>query len=162
MKAAIHLLGPDYLPSPTGEPAYWCPVCKRPHRVAVSKSFSNGAKWSWNHRLDKPTFSPSVHTYYDRGKTIWRLKRDGQFFKVDGKLFEGPNEDVAKDWARQLTEKNDLGWIPVRREVLKTRVTVCHVHIRDGKIHILSDSQKLGGQVLPLELWEPREPEPQT
>lgn len=40
---------------------HWCPACKELHPFAVDKPFSNGARWTWNGKTDKPTFSPSMN-----------------------------------------------------------------------------------------------------
>ncbi|WP_312066169.1 DUF6527 family protein [Brevundimonas sp.] len=37
-----------------------CPACKTFHVVAVEKPLSNGAQWSFNGDLKRPTFSPSL------------------------------------------------------------------------------------------------------
>lgn len=38
----------------------WCPACSEAHVVAVEKPLGNGAKWTFNGDLEKPTFSPSL------------------------------------------------------------------------------------------------------
>ncbi|WP_417615282.1 DUF6527 family protein [Parasphingorhabdus sp.] len=38
----------------------WCPGCGEPHIVAVEKPLGNGASWSFDGNLEKPTFSPSL------------------------------------------------------------------------------------------------------
>lgn len=43
-----------------------CPACKGHHAFAVRNSrFENGASWSFNEDLDKPTFSPSMLVRYE-------------------------------------------------------------------------------------------------
>lgn len=39
---------------------HWCPGCNQVHAIAVEHPFSNGAKWTFNGDLHRPTFSPSV------------------------------------------------------------------------------------------------------
>lgn len=39
---------------------HWCPACGGVHMIAVSEPFPNGARWSFDGNLDKPTFRPSV------------------------------------------------------------------------------------------------------
>jgi hypothetical protein len=41
--------------------AHWCPACKTMHAFAVSKPFSNGAKWRFDGNLESPTFEPSMN-----------------------------------------------------------------------------------------------------
>lgn len=102
MKQRVHMLGPH--------PAYWCPVCKAPHQVAVFRPFGNGAQWTWNGDVNAPTFVPSMHSQYD---VVLNGERTGE------------------------------------------KRTICHVTIDKGIISVLPDSKTLGGQVLPLEEWEP-------
>ena len=42
-----------------------CPGCKHPHVLATTIPQSNGAKWSFNKDMDKPTFSPSLLVWSD-------------------------------------------------------------------------------------------------
>jgi hypothetical protein len=39
---------------------FFCPGCKCEHGVWTSKAASNGARWTWNEDMVKPTFSPSL------------------------------------------------------------------------------------------------------
>lgn len=39
---------------------FFCPGCRCEHGVWTSKSAPNGARWTWNGDLVKPTFSPSL------------------------------------------------------------------------------------------------------
>lgn len=48
-----------------GQYAFFCPGCNGYHSVATTEPFSNGAKWSFNGDMDKPTFSPSVLAHSD-------------------------------------------------------------------------------------------------
>ena len=56
----------------------YCPGCELMHGFAVSESFKNGARWTFNGDLDKPTFSPSMnigdnwcHYYLTAGMLIF-------------------------------------------------------------------------------------------
>lgn len=40
---------------------YYCPGCEEPHAIPTQTPYPNGAKWSFDGNVDKPTFSPSVH-----------------------------------------------------------------------------------------------------
>lgn len=44
---------------------YWCSGCKSIHTVAVEGKQHNGANWSWNGSMEKPTFQPSVLSTYE-------------------------------------------------------------------------------------------------
>ncbi len=41
--------------------AHWCPGCQELHAFAVDQPLSNGARWSFNGDIEKPTFSPSMN-----------------------------------------------------------------------------------------------------
>ena len=41
-------------------PAHWCPGCEEMHVFYVSAPANNGACWSWDGNVDRPTFAPSV------------------------------------------------------------------------------------------------------
>lgn len=43
-----------------GVMAIMCPGCKCHHIIATVQPFSNGAKWTFNGDMEKPTFSPSL------------------------------------------------------------------------------------------------------
>lgn len=43
-----------------GNIAIMCPGCKCHHIIATKQPQSNGAVWSFNGDMDKPTFSPSL------------------------------------------------------------------------------------------------------
>ncbi len=40
--------------------AIWCPGCKEYHIIATKEPFSNGAVWSFNQDMEKPSFTPSL------------------------------------------------------------------------------------------------------
>lgn len=41
--------------------AHWCPACETMHGFAVERPFRNGAKWTFDGNLDRPTFTPSMN-----------------------------------------------------------------------------------------------------
>lgn len=41
--------------------SFWCPGCDQAHVVAVGTPFRNGARWTFNGNVDRPTFKPSLH-----------------------------------------------------------------------------------------------------
>jgi hypothetical protein len=136
MMRVLHDLG--------GQPAYWCPVCKHPHRVAVRPPFQPNRQWTFNGNYDKPTFSPSVHVYIDYASDAhFILARPGKRGTLKFETAEAA-----------LAARPSDAWEPVAVGGGARRETLCHVHITDGKIHILADSKKLGGKTLPLEPWD--------
>lgn len=142
-------------------PAYWCPVCEAPHRIPYIKPLrEKGPTWSWNGSVEKPTFKPSVRTYYTKqGGAYWLLKRQGKYLCVPGTVqrMEFNEEDMAIRWANDRTGDNGgTGWgVVPRNRGGEEMVTVCHVHVTDGKIQILKDTPgPLGGKTLPLEEWD--------
>ena len=52
---------PDYYELEGGEPTHFCPACKSLHTFNVNKQRPNGARWSWDGNIDKPTFTPSMN-----------------------------------------------------------------------------------------------------
>ena len=61
----------DYLCRPLYEPydtcvEHFCPGCNQMHLFAIEKPFNNGAQWTWNGDVNKPTFHPSMNIV-DRG-----------------------------------------------------------------------------------------------
>ena len=45
-----------------------CPGCKGFHRIAVEKAQPNGAQWTFDGNMGKPTFSPSVKVTWKWGE----------------------------------------------------------------------------------------------
>lgn len=43
---------------------HYCPACGTMHAIAVEHPFANGAKWTFNGDMEKPTFAPSVKIEY--------------------------------------------------------------------------------------------------
>lgn len=72
---------------------FFCPGCRCEHGVWTSKAASNGARWTWNGDMVRPTFSPSlvVTTEMPQGreapaKVVTRCHsfvRDGQIQFLD-------------------------------------------------------------------------------
>lgn len=40
---------------------HWCPGCEHIHAFAVETPFGNGAHWSFDGNMDRPTFTPSMN-----------------------------------------------------------------------------------------------------
>ena len=64
--------------------SHWCPGCESMHGFAVSEPFSNGARWSFDGNLDKPTFTPSMnigdnwcHYHLTKGMLIFTAGNKG-------------------------------------------------------------------------------------
>ena len=62
--------------------SHYCPGCELLHVFAVSEPFSNGAKWTFNGDLEKPSFSPSMnigpnwcHYYLTNGMLIFSASK---------------------------------------------------------------------------------------
>jgi len=65
--------------------AHWCPGCEEYHSFAVNRPQVNGAQWTFDGNMDKPTFNPSmlVHTYEHDGTTV---KDVCHYFLHEGQL----------------------------------------------------------------------------
>jgi hypothetical protein len=137
MKRRIQLAG--------GEPTFWCPVCDRPH-VAPARM------WKWNGDCDRPTLTAvapgekfSYLTYHDLPASAhWILVRPGK-------------QGTLRYASRQLAAGAAPGpdWKPKEIRVPASRHVHCHTYIKDGLIKVLADSERFGGQTLPLPEWEP-------
>lgn len=46
--------------------SHWCPGCDEMHLIAVHEPFANGAKWTFDGDVNRPTFSPSINIYSPR------------------------------------------------------------------------------------------------
>jgi hypothetical protein len=62
---------------------FFCPGCRCEHGVWTSKTNRNGARWTWNGDMVRPTFSPSLNISYGNGPDVPRVVchsfvRDGQ------------------------------------------------------------------------------------
>lgn len=59
MSDKLHRVADNYL-------AFHCPGCGYGHAVTVNgEKNSQGASWSWNGSMDKPTFTPSINCNSD-------------------------------------------------------------------------------------------------
>lgn len=139
MKQPIQMFG--------GMPAYWCPVCGHPHCVAVDAPFPSGARWQWNRDMDKPTFHPSIHVNYTVHEGF-RLERPGKVGELRWETFEE---------AQAAAVEAGLGPQWQVRPCPERTVTCCHVWVKEGNIHILNDSSRLGGMVQALQPWDVNE-----
>lgn len=46
---------------PRGGYGHWCPGCNSGHEIDTEQPNSQGAKWSFNGDMERPTFSPSIN-----------------------------------------------------------------------------------------------------
>ena len=68
---------------------HWCPGCEETHYIAVDKPLDNGAKWSFNGDMEKPTFGPSVRISCpcdDGDPENWPFPEVCHYFIRDGKI----------------------------------------------------------------------------
>lgn len=83
---------------------HWCPGCKGSHYIGVEQALSNGAQWTFNGDVEKPTFSPSVK--HRMGKN---LDRCCHYFIKNGKI------EYCSDCTHELAGKTvDLPDFPER------------------------------------------------
>lgn len=47
---------------------FWCPGCDSSHQIAVGAG--PGPRWSWNGDVHKPTFTPSIRTWWDEPSDV--------------------------------------------------------------------------------------------
>lgn len=142
MNEVIHLIA--------GQPAYWCPVCKQPHRINTDLNASKVA-WSWNGDYVKPSFGPatpqskfSILFFSDRrAYSGFRLVRPGK-----AGTLTYPTKEAAEAAAPGPEWKAEPYTHPAGRHVY------CHVYVKAGMIQILPDSESLGGQTIPLQPWD--------
>lgn len=68
---------------------HWCPGCKSHHVFAVDKPQADGSQWRYNGNPFKPTFSPSMLSWYDpttdEEGTVWPGLRCHYFLR-EGKI----------------------------------------------------------------------------
>lgn len=62
---------------------FHCPGCACGHGVWVTKRNRNGAQWTWNNDLERPTFAPSLLVTISNGPDVPKMVchsfvRDGQ------------------------------------------------------------------------------------
>lgn len=61
MSAVLHAVSPGIAERPAHPDfIFICPGCKFGHGVWTSKAAHNGARWTWNGDMVRPTFSPSL------------------------------------------------------------------------------------------------------
>lgn len=63
-----------------------CPACRFEHLIAVDTPFSNGAQWTFNRNLEKPTFDPSINIKYGPSEDGVIPMRVCHFFVKEGKI----------------------------------------------------------------------------
>lgn len=81
-----------------------CPGCNALHMIAVEEPFPNGARWTFDGNVDKPTFAPSIRVQWDFGPE--RQKRQCHYFIRAGKIqFCG---DCTHDLSGQTVDLPDL------------------------------------------------------
>jgi hypothetical protein len=63
---------------------FYCPGCKMYHSVTIAPARNdNGASWTWNGDMDKPTFNPSVGTFMGTEQQCHLFVRNGQIQFLD-------------------------------------------------------------------------------
>lgn len=67
---------------------FWCPGCKMAHGIWTSKAAANGARWSWNGSMEKPTFEPSllVTVDYPQGHNVPPVRHVCHSFVREGMI----------------------------------------------------------------------------
>lgn len=123
---SLRRLGP-VLAEYCGELAFWCPGCRCMHVVNVHEPRGdNGALWTWNGNVEKPTFRASVLL---RGTELTEM---------------GLARHDA--WSQ--------AGFPPPMPALEWRPSVCHCFVTDGAIEFLGDTtHKLSGRTVPLPPW---------
>ena len=64
--------------------AHYCPACETSHDYAVEAPFRNGAQWTFNGDLDKPTFTPSMRIEWGMGGD--QPNKICHYFVTDGRI----------------------------------------------------------------------------
>ena len=106
-----------------GRIAWWCPGCGGPHAIPVE----GAGAWTWNGKVDAPTFRPSVLT------TGFELTRAGEAL-------------LLKDQADGTSRGDGFTYPRV--------ATVCHSFVTDGKMQFLADcTHALAGQTVAISPW---------
>lgn len=105
--------------------SFWCPGCDNGHRIQHGDG--DGERWTWNGKVDAPTFQPSV-------------------------LVRGIREGMSDDDWREYDALYEVG---KSEAVLNSRfATRCHSFVTDGCIQFLTDcTHALAGQTVPLPDW---------
>ncbi|MDW3682639.1 DUF6527 family protein [Cupriavidus sp. CV2] len=108
--------------SPGNGLSFWCPGCDGPHRI--QHGAGDGPRWGWNGDVERPTFTPSVLTWWDEPAAA------------------GNPDELRAQVARKRADPSYQ--IPY---VKKT----CHSFVTDGRIQFLGDcTHALAGQTVPL------------
>lgn len=107
-----------------GSVIFHCPACGIDHCVTPDTVKRDGPKWSWNGKMDEPTFKPSI-------KVTWnRLTEKGK--------------QQQKEWA-------DAGYPYRLRFEFDSEQVVCHSFVTDGKINYCADStHEMAGSTVDL------------
>lgn len=101
--------------------AHWCPGCEEMHFIATEEPRANGARWSFNGDVDRPTFSPSVKITSGHYAQGWQGKSCWCTYKTE----EGEDPGFA--------------------------CGICHYFLRDGRIEFCADStHALAGRTVDL------------
>ncbi|MGT2460060.1 DUF6527 family protein [Cupriavidus basilensis] len=101
---------------------FWCPGCDMAHRI--QHGAGDGPRWGWNGDVERPTFTPSVLTWWDEPAAA------------------GNPDELRAQLERRRADPNYQ--IPY---VKKT----CHSFVTDGRIQFLGDcTHALAGQTVPL------------
>ena len=66
--------------------AHWCPACEEMHAFATDGPNSMGAQWTWNHSVERPSFSPSMNIRTYGGEPGAEVKEVCHYFLKDGQI----------------------------------------------------------------------------
>lgn len=126
------LLSPILRDGPDGRITWWCPGCDGPHTIQTGEG--PGPRWAWNGDAERPTFTPSVLTWWDEpanGDDVEALKRDIEA-------------------ARARREAGATG----AEAKIPTASKRCHSFVVDGQMQMLADcTHALAGQTVPIPPW---------
>lgn len=108
-----------------------CPGCKTTHEVRTQKHPSAPAlhTWGWNGSMERPTFTPSLNTWWE--------------------VTAGTEEEVREHWRR---------WKADNSYVVPKRTHRCHSFIADGVIDFLNDCTHAMRGKHPILEWPPGTP----
>lgn len=103
---------------------FFCPGCQCGHGVWVSREAGNGAKWSFNGNMEKPTFQPSL--------------------KIEASRFTAKGKADYEAWAA-------AGYPSRNGKPFESAPVICHTFVTDGVIHFLPDcTHELAGKKVPM------------
>jgi len=107
-----------------GRLTWWCPGCDSPH--AINHGEGAGPRWTWNGDAVKPTFSPSVLTWWSEPANL-------------------DNEEALQRDIQAARESG--GKVP---QVDKR----CHSFVKDGQMQFLGDcTHAMAGQTVDIPTW---------